>query len=264
MQTTSREPAVSFEGVSKRYRFREGTTLKEVLPAILRRDGSANSFYALKDVSFRLERGESLGIIGRNGSGKSTILKLIAGVSVPTSGTVRINGSVSPLIELGAGFHPDLTGRENVFLNGAILGMTRKTLAERWREIVAFAELEDFMDTPVKHYSSGMYVRLGFSLAVHSEPDILVIDEALAVGDFAFQQKCFERIRDFQKSGASIVLVSHALDSIREFCSRAIEVNKGIVVREGDANEVCDHYARGSAPEVLSGLVGESVTLARP
>jgi ABC-type polysaccharide/polyol phosphate transport system ATPase subunit len=223
--------------VSKRFQLREGNTFKEFLSAALR-GGSKSSFYALRDVSFSLGRGETLGIIGRNGSGKSTILKLIAGVTTPTHGRLDVYGRVSPLIELGAGFHPDLTGRENVYLNGAILGMSRRQIQERWDEIVDFAELADFMDTPVKHYSSGMFMRLGFAVAVHSDPDILIMDEALSVGDAAFQEKCLNRIRQFQDAGVTIVLVSHNQPLIEEFCSSVLWLNNGRLITVGKTNEV--------------------------
>jgi ABC-2 type transport system ATP-binding protein len=249
LPTTFDEPAIIFDRVAKRFRLREGNTLKEFLSAPFR-GGSSSTFYALRDVSFVLNRGETLGIIGRNGSGKSTILKLIAGVTAPTHGKVEVRGRVSPLIELGAGFHPDLTGRENVFLNGAILGMSQRQIRERWDDIVAFAELEDFMDTPVKHYSSGMFMRLGFAVAVHSDPDILIVDEALSVGDAAFQEKCLDRIRSFQSAGVTIVLVSHSTDLIEEFCPRAFCLDQGTVAIEGPANRVTDYYA-GVAEELI-------------
>ena len=242
MPTISDETAVRFDRVSKRFQLREGNTFKEFLSAALR-GGSKSSFYALRDVSFSLGRGETLGIIGRNGSGKSTILKLIAGVTTPTHGRLDVYGRVSPLIELGAGFHPDLTGRENVYLNGAILGMSRRQIQERWDEIVDFAELADFMDTPVKHYSSGMFMRLGFAVAVHSDPDILIVDEALSVGDAAFQEKCLGRIRQFQDSGVTIVLVSHSTALIEAFCPRALCLHQGAVLMDGPSRDVADYYA---------------------
>jgi ABC-2 type transport system ATP-binding protein len=238
---TSDDLAIRFEKAYKRFHLREGTTLKEFLTTLLRRE-QRSSFYALDDVSFSVSRGETLGIVGRNGSGKSTVLKLIAGVMAPTQGTVEVYGRVSPLIELGAGFHPDLTGRENVFLNGAILGMSRRMILERWDDIVAFAELQDFMDTPVKHYSSGMFMRLGFAVAVHSNPDILIVDEALSVGDAAFQEKCLERISGFQKSGVTIVIVSHDLGMIKEFCPRSLHLDHGRLISDGSTNNVTASY----------------------
>jgi ABC-2 type transport system ATP-binding protein len=253
LPTTSDEPAIRLEKVSKRFHLRDGTTLKEFLATLLHRE-QRSSFYALNDVSLSVAKGETLGIIGRNGSGKSTILKLIAGVTAPTQGAVEVYGRVSPLIELGAGFHPDLTGRENVFLNGAILGMSRRTILERWDDIVTFAELSDFMETPVKHYSSGMFMRLGFSVAVHSDPDILIVDEALSVGDAAFQEKCLERIRSYQRQGVTIVFVSHIQALIENLCSRAVYLDHGRVIQDGPASEVLRGYRAALAGTFASSL----------
>jgi ABC-2 type transport system ATP-binding protein len=234
--------AIEFVRVSKGFQLREGRTLTEFVPALISGNGWHPPFYALSDVSFHVPRGETLGIIGRNGTGKSTILKLIAGVMAPTTGDVLVRGRVSPLIELAVGFHPDLTGRENVFLNASILGMTNRDIRAHLPAIIEFAELGDFMDTPVKRYSSGMYVRLGFSVAVHSSPDILLIDEALAVGDAGFQAKCLGRIEEFQKQGVTIVLVSHALDWIKKLCGRTILMENGRLIDEGDPTDVVAHY----------------------
>ncbi len=234
--------AVRFERVSKRYRRQEGVTLKEFVPALLRGRGWAPPFYAIRDVSFSLRHGETLGIIGLNGSGKTTILRLIAGVTAPTSGEVWVAGRVSPLLALGAGFHPDLSGGENVFLNAAILGMTNREVRERFDEIVTFADLWDFVDTPVKRYSSGMFLRLAFSVAVHSDPNILLLDEALAVGDAPFQRKCFEKMLAFQQQGVTIVFVSHALEPVRSFCHRVLLLEEGHVVMEGRADSVVQEY----------------------
>jgi ABC-2 type transport system ATP-binding protein len=231
------------EHVSKRYQLRESRTIKEFLPAFLRRDAYTPQFYALRDVSFSLQRGEGLGIIGPNGSGKSTTLKLIAGVTAPTSGRVLVGGRVAPLIELGAGFHPDLTGRENVFLNGCILGLTNKQVQASLEDIVEFAQLERFIDMPVKRYSSGMYVRLAFSIAIHSQPEILIVDEALAVGDMAFQEKCLERVRQLRREGVTLVFVTHGLDMIKEFCNRALLLEAGQVVMDGEPAEVIATYS---------------------
>src|SRR3990170_1679127 len=199
-------------------------------------------FYALRDVSFRVARGESLGIIGRNGSGKSTILKLIAGVMAPSEGEINVYGRVSPLIELGAGFHPDLTGRENVFLNASILGMSRKEVSARFDEIISFAELWDFVDTPVKRYSSGMYIRLGFSVAVHSYPEVLLVDEVLSVGDAFFQEKCLAKMHEFQGRGTTMVLVSHSMELVERFCERVLFVNGGHLLADGAPAEVVQRY----------------------
>ncbi len=239
---TRYDNAIVFAGVSKRFQLQEGRTLREFVPAFLRGKGFLPPFYALQDVNFAVARGETLAIVGRNGSGKSTILKIIAGVSAPSEGAVLVNGHVSPLIELGAGFHPDLTGRENVYMNASILGLSVKAIRQRFDEIVSFAELWDFIDTPVKRYSSGMYVRLGFSVAVHSDPDILLVDEVLAVGDAGFQEKCLTKMRDFQRQGVTIVIVSHSLDVIQEFCQRALLLHAGQVLAEGSPAEVVQIY----------------------
>ncbi|MEE8346299.1 MAG: ABC transporter ATP-binding protein [Dehalococcoidia bacterium] len=228
--------------MSKRFHLQEGRTLREFVPALLRGRGWSPPFHALRDVSFCVAQGETLGIIGRNGSGKSTILKLIAGVTAPSEGEIAVYGRVSPLIELGAGFHPDLTGRENVFLNASILGMSRKETLARFDDIISFAELWDFVDTPVKRYSSGMYIRLGFSVAVHSDPEILLIDEVLAVGDAAFQEKCLAKMQEFRSRGITIVLVSHSMELVEDFCQRALLLNGGRVVVDGPTTEVVERY----------------------
>lgn len=233
---------IEFDSVSKRFQLREGRTLREFMPAFFRGRGWSPPFYALHDVSFSVEQGETFGIIGHNGSGKSTLLKLIADVMAPSEGVVRVSGLVSPLIELGAGFHPDMTGRENIFLNASILGMPNREIGARFSDIVAFSELAEFIDTPVKRYSSGMYVRLGFAVAAHSDPDILLVDEVLAVGDAAFQQKCFGKIREFQRQGVTIVLVSHALSLVEQFCHRALLLDHGRVTAEGSPQDVVQRY----------------------
>jgi ABC-type polysaccharide/polyol phosphate transport system ATPase subunit len=242
LQTGSDLYGIEFRGVSKRFQLQEGRTLREFVPALLRGRGWTEPFYALRDVTFSVRRGETVGIIGQNGSGKSTILKLIAGVMAPSKGEVSVAGRISPLIELGAGFHPDFTGRENVYLNAAILGIPVKEIRARFDDIVTFAELWEFIDTPVKRYSSGMYARLGFSVAVHSDPGILLVDEVLSVGDAAFQEKCFAKMRDFQDRGVTIVLVSHGLDLVQKFCHRALLLDKGVVVTEGSPQAVVQRY----------------------
>ena len=242
MPTASNDKAIEFIDVSKRFQLAEGRTLREFVPALFKGNGFAPPFYALRGVSFTVHRGETLGIVGRNGSGKSTALKLVAGVMAPSEGAVHVHGRVSPLIELGAGFHPDLTGRENVHLNASILGMSSRDIRARFNEIVDFAELWDFIDTPVKRYSSGMYMRLGFSVAVHSDPGILLVDEVLAVGDAIFGEKCLAKIREFQRQGVTIVIVSHALDMIKEFCSRTLLLNGGQLIEDGPSEEVIRHY----------------------
>jgi ABC-type polysaccharide/polyol phosphate transport system ATPase subunit len=224
--------AIEVQGVSKVFKlFREKpSSLKARLISSRSR---AEDFWALRDITFQVAEGESLGLIGHNGSGKTTLLKVIAGILRPTEGTVRYRGRVAALLELGAGFHPELTGRENVYLNASFLGLSRKDTDRVYDQIVEFAELQDFMDNQVKFYSSGMLVRLGFAVAVHVEPDILLIDEVLAVGDEAFQAKCLGRIRGFQKEGRTIVLVTHALDTVRQVCDRAVMLDHGGLYAKG-------------------------------
>jgi len=242
LQTGSRKREIEFDDVSKRFQLAEGLTLREFLPLFFKRKGFADAFYALRNVSFSIDAGEVVGIVGRNGSGKSTILKLIAGVTAPSEGEVHVMGRVSPLIELGAGFHPDLTGRENIQMNASILGMTARETRERFDDIVAFAELEEFVDTPVKRYSSGMYVRLGFSVAIHSNPEILLIDEVLSVGDAYFQEKCLVRMDEFKRSGVTIVVVSHSMELVTEFCDRVLLIEAGRITGEGAPSEMIEQY----------------------
>ena len=214
------------------------------------------SFEALSGVTFDVEAGRTFGIVGRNGSGKSTMLKLIAGIGKPTAGTVSVTGRVSALIELGAGFHPEISGRENVFINGLMLGLTRREISARFDEIVAFAELESFIDAPVKTYSSGMYMRLGFAVAIHVDPDILLVDEVLAVGDEAFTHKCLDKFAEFRRQRRTIVLVTHSLDLVERFCEEAIWLDHGIVRGQGDPRRVIDQYrldvARGENVELAA------------
>ena len=242
MQTGSEPAAIRLLQVSKRFQLAEGRTLREFVPALMRGRGWSPPFYALRDVTFAIPRGETAGIIGRNGSGKSTLLRLIAGVMVPTEGIADVHGRVSPLIELGAGFHPDLTGRENVYLNASILGASSREIRERFDDIVDFAELREFIDTPVKRYSSGMFMRLGFSVAVHCDPDILLVDEVLSVGDAAFQEKCLAKMREFQSRGITIVLVTHVLPLVQQFCHRALWLHGGAVMADGQPDEVIRQY----------------------
>jgi lipopolysaccharide transport system ATP-binding protein len=204
----------------------------------------ADTFWALRDLDLAVHRGEAVGIIGPNGAGKSTLLKLLAGITRPTRGTITIAGRLSALIEVGSGFHPELTGRENVFLSGAILGMRRRDIVTRLDAIVAFAGVERFIDTPVKWYSSGMYVRLGFAIAAHLEPDILLVDEVLAVGDAEFQVKCIQRIVDLQRRGVTIVFISHDLTAVEQLCDRAVLLERGEMIAEGPPNEVVALYHR--------------------
>jgi ABC-type polysaccharide/polyol phosphate transport system ATPase subunit len=206
---------------------RRSRSIREVIQALGGLHGQSDDFWALREVSLDVAVGESLGLIGRNGSGKSTILRLIGGIMRPTRGRVRVSGVVSALIELGAGFHPEFSGRENVYLYGALLGLSREQVHKRFDAIVDFAELAQFVDAPVKHYSSGMLMRLAFSIAAHVEPDVLLVDEVLAVGDAAFQRKCFARVDQLRRDGVSIVYVSHALDTVRLICDRVVWLERG-------------------------------------
>ena len=201
-------------------------------------------FWALKDVNLRLEKGKSLGIIGRNGSGKSTLLKVISGIYYPTKGEVRVNGKLTTLLELGAGFHPDFTGRENIYFNASIFGFTRKEINAKLDEIIAFSELGEFIDNPVRNYSSGMYMRLAFSVAIHIEPEILLLDEVLAVGDSAFQEKCMSKIKSFREKGVTMIFVSHASMQVSKLCDKAVWLKDGMIERYGDAKGVVKAYER--------------------
>jgi ABC-2 type transport system ATP-binding protein/lipopolysaccharide transport system ATP-binding protein len=200
------------------------------------------SFWALKDVSVAVHRGETLGIVGSNGSGKSTLLKIIAGVMKPTKGTTEVFGTLSPMIELGAGFDPDLTGRENIFLNGAILGHNKKFMDSVYDEIVDFSELGPFIDTPLKNYSSGMQARLAFATSTVVKPQILIVDEVLGVGDFHFQEKCEKRINELMADNTTVIFVSHSIEQVQRICKRAIWLNKGVLMADGPAKEVCERY----------------------
>jgi lipopolysaccharide transport system ATP-binding protein len=234
--------------ITKEFRLGQLHSLKQsLLDAMARLRGrpvlERAPFKALDDVDFKVEQGEVLGIIGPNGAGKSTLLKMLAGISVPTRGSAKVRGSVAPLIEVGAGMVPDLTGRENVYLNGVILGMRRAHIAKKFDEIVAFAELEEFIDTPVKRYSSGMHVRLGFSIATSMEADILIVDEVLAVGDLAFQRKCFDRMEEMiRKMGKTVVLVSHNIRQVERLCNRVLLIDHGKIIAGGDPQTVCNLF----------------------
>jgi ABC-type polysaccharide/polyol phosphate transport system ATPase subunit len=233
---------VSFERISKTFRVyhQRHELLKEAI--LRRRRGVYEEFYALRDVSFGVEPATTVGIIGSNGAGKSTALKLIARILHPNGGHLRVDGRVSALLELGTGFHPDYTGRENIFLNGALLGLRRDLIRRRLDEIIGFAGLERFIDNPVKTYSSGMYMRLGFAIAVNVDPDILLVDEVLAVGDADFGQKCYERINQFRREGKTIVFVSHDLAAVRRFCDRTIWIDRGTIRADGLPNDVTEQY----------------------
>lgn len=236
--------AVSFEGVSKRFvlHHERSRSFQEVMVNLLHRRNSREEFWALKEVSFEVEQGETFGIIGANGSGKSTVLKLLTRILEPTRGRIEVQGKVGALLELGAGFHPDLTGKENIYLNGSILGLGKREMDSKLEEIIAFSELERFIDTPIKHYSTGMFLRLGFAVAISLDPDVLLTDEVLAVGDETFQRKCMDKIRDLQEAGKTIVFVSHNLAAVRDLCGRALWLDGGEVKARGRAAEVVDRY----------------------
>jgi lipopolysaccharide transport system ATP-binding protein len=241
--------AIRLEHVSKRFRLGENfTALRDLVPAMARKiirrpaQEDARDFWALNDICLEVRQGEALGVIGHNGAGKSTMLKHFAGIMTPTLGRMTVNGRLSALIEVGAGFHQDLTGRENVFLNGVILGMSRAEVARKFDQIVDFAGLARFIDTPVKRYSSGMYARLGFAVAAHLDPDILVIDEVLSVGDFVFQQKSLQKMRSVAKGGATVVFVSHNLKAVSDLCSRTVLLDAGSIVADGTTSEVIQTY----------------------
>jgi len=240
-------------------------SLRDVIPALfgnairgLKRDKlEEQEFWALRDVCFQIKRGEALGIIGHNGAGKSTMLKLLSGIMQTTKGQLRVNGRLSALIEVGAGFHPDLTGRENVFLNGSILGMSREEIKSKFDQIVEFSGLDEFIDTPVKRYSSGMYARLGFSVAAHVEPDILLVDEVLSVGDWAFQNKCMRKMDSVINSGATVIFVSHNLRAVSSLCPNALLLDHGKVTKTGSTNDVVRAYLDKAKESVEAETAGD-------
>jgi len=237
--------AISFKNVSKSYPLFYQKTIKEFFQALFTRKKTIEKVDALKNVNFSIKKGETVGVIGKNGAGKSTFLKLIAGVSYPTEGEVKINGKVVPLIELGAGFHPELSGKENIFLNGVILGMDEKYLVEKFSEIVSFSEIPmDFIFTPVKYYSSGMFMRLAFSVAVFSKPEVLLIDEILAVGDIGFQEKCLRKMNEFRKQKVTIVFVSHNMEQVKKFCGKVIYLKDGKIDFAGEVEEGVRRYEK--------------------
>ncbi len=227
-------------------RFNKGTekidNLKEYAIKFVKRELMFQEFLAVQDVSFQVKEGEAWGLIGRNGSGKSTMLKAISGIIKPYKGTIQVNGQVSPLIELGAGFDGNMTARENIFLNGCLLGHSQRFMEEHFDEIVEFAELKEFLDSPIKNYSSGMTARLGFSIATMVRPEILIVDEVLAVGDFKFRQKCEKRMTELLSGGTTLLYVSHNIDEVKRLCQKAVWLDRGKVIKIGDVTEVCDAY----------------------
>ncbi len=238
------EPIISVENVSMRFNLAKEKvdSLKEYIIKAIKGKIQFDEFWALNDVSFTVNRGDSVGLIGLNGSGKSTMLKCIARVLKPTKGRVSVNGTVAPLIELGAGFDFDLTGKENIYLNGALLGRSRKTMDEALEDIIEFSELRDFMDVPMKNYSSGMLSRLAFAIATAGKADILIVDEVLAVGDFRFQQKCIDRIRGMMADGTTVLFVSHSIEQVEEICNKVVWLKSGQIHMKGDSKEICEIY----------------------
>jgi len=253
-QSFLNSPAVRLEQVTQRFRViqERPDTLRELFSKFLRHEVSYHDFDAVSDLSLQVPHGQMLGLIGRNGSGKSTLLKIIAGVYRPTRGRVHVQGTLAPLIELGAGFHQELTGRENIMLNGLLMGCSREQMTAREQSIIDFAEIGEFIDSPIKQYSSGMQTRLAFAVATEVDPDILILDEVLAVGDAAFQQKCFARIENFRRAGKTILFVSHNMNQITEYCDRVIMLDRGKIVADGSAAEVVETYKHLTVPELAT------------
>jgi lipopolysaccharide transport system ATP-binding protein len=249
------KPIIEINNLSKKYPIvhekRVYGTLRDTIMNLIRHPFTKNktyeSFWALKNINLTINRGEIIGIIGKNGAGKSTLLKILSGITKPSEGKIKLYGKVSSLLEVGTGFHPELTGRENIFLNGVILGMTRKEVAKKFNEIVTFAGVEQFLDTPVKHYSSGMYVRLAFAVAAHLEPDILIVDEVLAVGDIEFQKKCLGKMEEVSKEeGRTVIFVSHNMGVIQKLCSKTIMIDSGKIYTQGNTRDVIEKYLANS------------------
>lgn len=240
----SQEVAISVSGISKYFAPSAGQrSIKQVFTSALRKkDAKKDGYWALKDISFEVKKGEFFGIVGRNGSGKSTLLKLMAGVYTPTEGSIQVNGKLVPFIELGVGFNPELSGHDNVFLNGALLGFSRKEMESMYDEIVDFAELKDHMDVKLKNFSSGMQVRLAFSIAIRAESDILLIDEVLAVGDESFQKKCFDYFEEIKLAKKTVILVTHSMDNIIKYCTRAMLIQNGLINKIGEPKIIAKLY----------------------
>ena len=264
--------AIELAHVSKVYRKYSGRQFATLKSALLRRSllrdlRPSEAFLALKDVSFNVSKGSTFAVIGRNGSGKSTALKLVAGITKPTSGTVKVDGRISALIELGAGFHPEISGRENVFINGIMLGLSKREIEERFDEIVDFAELRDFIDAPVKTYSSGMYMRLGFAVAINVDPDVLLVDEVLAVGDESFTHKCLDKFADFRRRGKTVLIVTHSLSLVERLCDEAVWLDAGEKQVEGDPKRVIDAYLTAveqSEQQQMAAATAKAIGAAKP
>lgn len=253
----SNQPVIRVENLTQRFRVihERPDTLRELFVKRFRSASNVENFEALKNVTFNVYHGEMLAVMGANGSGKSTLLKAISGVYRPSSGTVHVEGTLASLLELGAGFHPELTGRENIMLNGLILGFTRKQMKEREAKIIEFSEIGDFIDVPVKQYSSGMYMRLAFSVATEVDPDILVVDEILAVGDAPFQAKCFARLDNFRRAGKTILFVTHSAVQVQKYCDRAILLEHGRLVMDDTPERVIEYYSPGALAEAAAAPV---------
>jgi len=255
------KPIISVEHLSKYYRLGEtqsALSLKNIFGA--KRQGVSRDLWALKDVSFEVPKGEVMGVVGRNGAGKSTLLKILSRITDPTEGRAVVRGRVGSLLEVGTGFHPELTGRENVFMNGSILGMTQSEIRRKFDEIVDFSEIGDFIDTPVKRYSSGMFTRLAFAVAANMDPEILIIDEVLSVGDAAFQKKCLVKIRNLMKGGRTVIFVSHSIGSVAELCTCAILLHKGRILKSGSTSDVIEQYAKLIAQDTAAQTTRQDAT----
>ena len=267
--------AISVLGLSKRFRLGLGTgagyqTLRDTVMSNLWRAARAirrsrpveppqrDYLWALRDVTFDIRPGEVVGVVGRNGAGKSTLLKLLSRITSPTAGEIRLRGRIGSLLEVGTGFHPELTGRENVFLNGSILGMSRREVARKFDEIVAFAEVDRFLDTPVKRYSSGMYTRLAFAVAAHLEPEVLIVDEVLAVGDTAFQEKCLGKMGQISREGRTVLFVSHTMSAVKSLCSRALLIESGTLAMDGEVDRVVNRYLTAGCDMARTGVIPEN------
>ncbi len=257
MSDRSNMDVIKVEHLVQRFRVihERPDTVRELFAKFFRKEVNYHDFEAVNDISFSVQAGEMVGIIGRNGSGKSTLLKIVAGIYRPTSGKLQVNGSIAPLIELGAGMHAELTGRENILLNGLMMGYSKRQMLEREQRIIEFAEIGDFIDVPVKQYSTGMYMRLAFSVATEVDPDILVIDEILAVGDLTFQRKCFERLKRFRESGKTILFVTHSMDQVRDHCDRGLLLDRGRLLFNGSPDEAVALYKENSGIAPAAELV---------